>query len=940
MNVQFRIERFLSDKVVFRIVCLFLTGVLALSAFMSGTLAWSSYVSRVNTFFEGAPGADRGLMIRKNVYNAEDPQPTEEELDRLVFSFLVEIPSVTESAEYILYDKTGQVLSTGSVAPTGDIDDPNSIIQLKGGQYAIIPNLPVGTWYRISEIPILGFETDSIGSSGHIIRTEIGSTIADFKNTYYANGNGVLELRKTLNIDSLAQFEFDVRFEANGYIYDGPIQAAFDGGEPQNFENPGVVTLSSGGYARFIDLQPGLKYIITERDYSGDNYYPAAGSFTGFICAGEPVLIDADNYFIDALSREKGSISLTKRVTGNSADTDKGFRFVVSFEDAGNVLSGTISGSGMQAVNDSFDGESGARSSESENPDAEPGSETPDAGSETVSDLFETDNLSNGPEESPESNENNENNEEITTSSSSLDVEEITASPYSSLDVKEITASASSLDVEEITASSYSSLDVEEITASPYSSLDVEEMAALSSAALDVSEFYPEFQSDGGAVKSSVERIEGNACYITLFPGETAVFANIPEGIKYTAVELTAENPSGYTSANESISGRVIGLVNQPVLFVNHKSESATLRVSKQTSGMPDEDIDKIFTIWVYINRVRQEFPVQLKAGETSADIKIPIGAHYEVVEENYADDGYLTYVEHATGVALVNADITTLITNYYNNISPPISASTPTPPATDGPAPMNTPTPVATSSPEFTNTPTPVATSSPEFTNTPTPVATSGPEFTNTPTPVTTSGPGSANTPTPTAASGPESASTPTPMNTPTPAATSSPESTNTPTLTATSSPGSTNTPAATSGPALTNTPKPVAPTRPPYETEAPYFTRTTRPTQRPVNPPYYTNSPAPSVEPPYYTNSPAPSAVPTQILIYTPMPIPGDSYEVTNTPALIDIIPPDIPGGQGGGSPQTGDASNPAPWFAVMILSALLLRYVLTNKSRLLGR
>ncbi|MDR1559446.1 MAG: DUF5979 domain-containing protein [Clostridiales bacterium] len=957
MNVQLRLDRFLSNKMVLRIVSLFLTGVLALSAYMSGTLAWTAYVSRVNTFFGGAPGSDKGLMIRKTVHNAEDPQPTEEELDRLVFSFLVEIPSITEPVVYIVYDRTGQIASEGLVSPNGDINDPDSIIRIKGGQYAVITDLPLGTWYRISEIPLPGYETDSVGSSGHFIKTDDGATIADFTNTYYTNGAGVLELRKTLNIESEMLFDFDVRFELNGEIYDGPLLVEIDGGELREFVNPGLIMLTNRGYARFINLPPGLKYIITEMDYSDDNFYPAAGSFTGFTSAGcDPIIIDADNCFIDTSNGEKGSISITKRVTGASLEIDRGFKFIVSFEDANNIFFDGVSDSGLRVDYDDFSEESDSSRDERREPDSEsnaadseptdplpPESEETESipeDSESVSDETdqageqsqppdpdspseetdpdtpgeETEPASEAPETAPDASD--EETEPVDKESADTAVE--TDNPNPDADEEPVPDSeASETPFSETGADLFENGSVSEFQ----SAFPFEDVTTLSSSALDIAEFFPEFQSDG-SVRSSVDGVEGNSYYITLYPGETALFGNIPEGVKYTVTEVTEDNPDGYISSNESVSGIIIGLVNKPLTFVNHKPGSAKLRVMKQTIGAPDEDINKIFTVWMYINGVMRESPIQLRSGDVSADIEIPIGAYYELVEENYADDGYLTYVEHATGLALVNTDITTRIINYYNTVSPtPITTTAPSLTVTQTPSnpplttyPVLTVTARPTESGRNTPTNTPRPTDSGEITPRPTDSGDATP--TNTPRPTDSGGATPTNTPRPTDPGGATPTNTATPDN-----PTQPPYETNSPTV-----------------------------TRPPYVTDPPATRRPTRPTQPPVNPPYYTNSPTPMVNPPYFTTSPP--FEPTTVPIFTPTP--EYPFEVTNTPTNVyppeftytptpeDSIPPDITEipGQGGGTPNTGDNTNPAPWFTLMIVSALLLRYVLSNKPRLLGR
>jgi hypothetical protein len=140
----------------------------------------------------------------------------------------------------------------------------------------------------------------------------------------------------------------------------------------------------------------------------------------------------------------------------------------------------------------------------------------------------------------------------------------------------------------------------------------------------------------------------------TLKHRETKTFENLPHGTAYTVTEAGAE---GYTPSLTAANGVIAGEHTARIGFVNVKNPEpgvTALTIKKIVEGeVPAKDKDKIFTFTVYIDGVPLPDKILLKAGETSSPVQIPVGATYEVREDDYTGDGYTqTSVTGGTGTA------------------------------------------------------------------------------------------------------------------------------------------------------------------------------------------------------------------------------------------------------------------------------------------------
>ena len=169
-----------------------------------------------------------------------------------------------------------------------------------------------------------------------------------------------------------------------------------------------------------------------------------------------------------------------------------------------------------------------------------------------------------------------------------------------------------------------------------------------------------EYTVDGGEPQ---ELVSGNV--LVLKGGQTAVFANLPDGITYTVREIDA---AGYLPAITEAAGTIAGGESAVVKFQNRvpdePEQPATLTVAKQLAGEhPEADENKEFHFTLTIDGEDQTFT--LKPGETK-EFEIPAGASYDVREDDYFSDGYALTLENGAGAALPGQTITVTATNTY----------------------------------------------------------------------------------------------------------------------------------------------------------------------------------------------------------------------------------------------------------------------------------
>ena len=196
-------------------------------------------------------------------------------------------------------------------------DQPTQQFSLKDGETKTFTNIPVGTYYLVTEdnYSSQGYTTDSLNSTGSIVKA--GSTAA-FTNTYKTNPNpGSLTVQKTItNPDGSALTDAQKEQSFNFHIQIG--------NETQDF------TLKSGESRTFENIPAGTFYSVTE-----DNYYKGYGYITSSEHAAGTVDGNRTAAFVNMQETDKGSLLLSKTVSG-TGDKEQSFTFAVKFSDGGN----------------------------------------------------------------------------------------------------------------------------------------------------------------------------------------------------------------------------------------------------------------------------------------------------------------------------------------------------------------------------------------------------------------------------------------------------------------------------------------------------------------------------------------------------------------------------------------------------------------------------
>ena len=231
------------------------------------------------------------------------------------------------------YDATLHT-AAGSEATTVSVEDGVSeAILLSGGERLVIHELPAGASYIVREASYqsLGYDTSASGQTGTIPAT--GSMpVAGFTNT--RNG-GSLIIEKALAgnapIDT-DTFEFTVTLSHPDDVdLNGSYQTLVNGepGEPVEFVGgEATVQITGAGTLEILG-------ILAETDYEVTENLPATSDYELISSEGETGAIPVDDAATASFTNERnvGSLTLSKAVAGNAAETDREFDFTVFMTD-------------------------------------------------------------------------------------------------------------------------------------------------------------------------------------------------------------------------------------------------------------------------------------------------------------------------------------------------------------------------------------------------------------------------------------------------------------------------------------------------------------------------------------------------------------------------------------------------------------------------------
>ena len=313
------------NKLPRRILYVFFSLVILISARTLGTYSWHEAFIKINEFIGGSDGFGN-LIVTKTVVTPDSSPLTQTQTDT-GFTFTLYLSD------------TGQHAYEREDGTTGLIKSSDTF-QLKHGQTLTVKNLPVGTWYMAVETPDTGYSISSANHQGNILP---GNTTAAFINTALPDSTGRLVIHKEVTgdaADANQAFTFRVSFPG----LDARVLYSI-GGEDMELTSGGALSLLPGETAVFDGLPAGAPYEVTELD-DGAGYLPGMKQYSGNIVNGE-VYLPFLNYKSSAPEIGGGDLSFTKQVTGSAADPAAEFHFTVTF-DIENAM--FTSGSGLAAV--------------------------------------------------------------------------------------------------------------------------------------------------------------------------------------------------------------------------------------------------------------------------------------------------------------------------------------------------------------------------------------------------------------------------------------------------------------------------------------------------------------------------------------------------------------------------------------------------------------
>lgn len=274
---------------------------------IDGKTGTNANVLTIQNFSEGTVG---NLTIRKTVAgNAAD---TAKEFD-----FTITLEGATGTYNYIGHGIPGGTIASGGTIP------------LAHGQGITIVGLPKDATYTLTEADYSkdGYTSTSTGKTGKI---EADATqTASFTNTRNVSSSspstGNLTISKTVagnGADTAKKFNFTVTFNGASASYDYTGNGVPDG----TIKSGDTISLAHGQSITITGLPAGATYQVSEALEQGYNVESVGSS--GTISSSQ----DRTAAFTNTkLPISTGSLTISKKVTGEGADLTKKFIFIVNF---------------------------------------------------------------------------------------------------------------------------------------------------------------------------------------------------------------------------------------------------------------------------------------------------------------------------------------------------------------------------------------------------------------------------------------------------------------------------------------------------------------------------------------------------------------------------------------------------------------------------------
>lgn len=590
------------------------------------------------------------LLIRKTVENT-DGAPLNDMQKKTPFTFTVTFSDGGTYA-YSIDNGEEQMLQSGGT------------LKLCSGQTAVFKDLPVGVLYNVVETPVEGYITAGTGHQANITDTQ---SVAEFINYCEQDELGSLTVTKEVRGDGA---DPDKEFTFTATI--GDVTESF--------------TLKDGESKEFIGIPVGSEYTVTEQDASDEGYYAAVGTYTGQIVSTETVVLPFVNIYNEVPPVDKpGSLTVSKTVIGENADPDREFTFEVVFTGAGAPESVTFTiKAGEEFTIDDIPHGVNFTVYETDNggywPVTELASGTIIGGTETEVNFInsvpteETGSITVTKEVRGTDIDLNKTfafTIDIDGEKQTFTLRHGESKTFAGLPIGTkytVTESDSADDDYIATVKEYTGQIVgpEDVLLPFVNIYDPEPEGKLGH--LTVKKVVIGDNADPDKEFTFTVKFEGENAppeqTFTLKAGGSMTFADLPYGVTYTVTEIDA---AGYEPVVITASGAIAGNQTSVVTFTNKVPETpentVTLTVQKLLEGeLIESDYERLFNITLTVDGKVTTFT--LKADELK-EFTVPVGAVYEVREDDYIKDGFSQFIANGTGI-VTDEPIAVTVTNTY----------------------------------------------------------------------------------------------------------------------------------------------------------------------------------------------------------------------------------------------------------------------------------
>ena len=375
-------------------------------------------------------------------------------------------------------------------------------------------------------------------------------------------------------------------------------------------------TLKGGERVFAKNLPAGVKYTVTEDDYSGEGYVTTKTNDTGVITYNNEIQATFTN-----TRNADGSLTILKKLAGNAQEADKLFTFRVDLQDV--TITGTYGD--VEFVR-------GIATIQLKGGESKTIKGLPHGTNYTVTER----------EYSREGYETTSINEEGTINEHSPAIAEFTN-----------------------TRNTYGDLIVHKRLAGNAANRDQRFLFTVTLSDTTISDKFGDMIFENGVAK------------FELSGGESKKAEDLPNGITYKVVEDDYSS-LGYVTTKTHDTGTITGNEEVEAIFTNTRDTYGSLEVSKVLTGN-DVDTNKEFNFTIKLTGetingtysgvtfTNNTATIKLKGGEYKVIEGLPNGIRYDVSEDNYYADGYFTSKTGATGTIVENEKMIAEFVNSRN---------------------------------------------------------------------------------------------------------------------------------------------------------------------------------------------------------------------------------------------------------------------------------